>query len=94
MHEVEPVHRVDGEHHLGHVEAHHLLGQVVVVLAEQREQVASAVVVHYQVLHAHTHAHSYTRTLIHTVIHHLPPAHPNCFVNRSSCLFMFTRAQS
>ena len=41
---------VDGKNHLRDVEASHLLGQPVLELAEEREEVSAAVVVHHQVL--------------------------------------------
>lgn len=47
---VQLVHRVDSQHHLGQVELGHLLGQPILKLAEQRQQVAAHIVVHDQVL--------------------------------------------
>lgn len=44
------VHALYREHHLGDVELGHVLGQAVLELGQQREQVAAAVVIHYQVL--------------------------------------------
>jgi hypothetical protein len=44
------VHRRYGKNHLGYVEPGHVFGQSILELAQERQQIATAVVVHNQVL--------------------------------------------
>ena len=46
----EAMQSVDGQHHLGHVELCHLLGQPVLELRQQSQKIPAAVVVHDQIL--------------------------------------------
>ena len=50
VHIAQLMQRMDGQHHLRHVEASHLLRQAVLELGQQRQQVTAAVVIHHQVL--------------------------------------------
>jgi hypothetical protein len=46
----QPVDRVDGQHHFGQVEFGHILGQPILKLGQERQQVTAAVIIHHQVL--------------------------------------------
>ena len=46
----QPVDRVDSQHHLGQIEFGHVLGQAILKLGQERQQIPAAVVIHHQIL--------------------------------------------
>lgn len=54
------VYRVDGQHHLSHIELGHVLWETVLELTEQGQEVTAHIVVHHQVLQRQGYTVGYT----------------------------------